>query len=143
MKFWKNTLLIIFLLTASLEASAQVKGAVGMNFIFREFKFGVQAKMMKEFDRKFVISGAFTYYFEKNTSIAFDFDGRYKLIKIGNVGFEPLIGANIRRFGEFFDSSLNAGLFIDYEADGFNIFLEPKLILDSKPVWVLTTGFVF
>ena len=112
-------------------------------FLFREFKFGLQAKMMKEFDARFVISGAFTYYFEKNTSIAFDFDGRYKLVRIGNVGFEPLLGANIRRFGEFFDSSLNAGLFINYDANGVQVFLEPKIILDSKPVWVLTTGFVF
>lgn len=143
MKHLKTIFITVLILFSAGLAHGQIRGALGMNFLFREFKFGLQAKMMKEFDERFVLSGAFTYYFEKNTSIAFDFDGRYKLIKIGNVGFEPLVGANIRRFGEFFDSSLNAGLFIDYEADGFEIFLEPKIILDSKPVWVLTTGFVF
>ncbi|MBK8388237.1 MAG: hypothetical protein IPL23_02630 [Saprospiraceae bacterium] len=125
------------------EAKSQVHGAVGMNFLFSDFKLGLQGRIMKDLGERFVISGTFTYYLEKSTSIAFDFDARYRLIRIGAVGFEPLLGINIRRFDEFGDTSMNAGLFMTYETDKLTVYFEPKYILDSKPVFVFSTGFYF
>ena len=143
MKYTSTIVLFIALFLCTQNAHSQINGAVGMNFLFREFKMGIQGRLMNNVGDRFILSGAFTYYLEKSTSIAFDFDGKYKLLKIGSVGFEPMLGVNIRRFDEFGDTSLNAGMFMTYEADKLKVYIEPKWILDSKPVFVLSTGFVF
>jgi hypothetical protein len=93
---------------------------------------GVQAKLSGSISDKFVIHGAGTYFFRKETYFAIDADLHYQFINYKDkFAINPFAGINLSRTTKT-NTSLNLGASILIFNDNFHYYLEPKFIIDDS-----------
>ena len=142
----KRILLIIFCTFCSFYAHSQldkVDLGIGTTIEFSNPTFGGQAKAIYFVNDWFHPSFTYTYYIRKNVNYALDFDARFTLFSFEEYYFSPLGGINVARLNGDTRVAFNAGLFVRIDRDIFDIYLEPKVVLDDFTYFVLSGGLYF
>lgn len=139
----KKLLVLIFIIVGVYTAQGQIKAGAGVSTYYNSFLLGGQIKLGLPLADKLNLGVSGTYFLKKKSSFAFDVDVRYQLIEIGSTSFEPLVGFNIGKVGGNGGTSMNVGVFTLIERDRLDIYLEPKLIVDNKTIFVISGGVYF
>jgi hypothetical protein len=93
---------------------------------------GVQAKLSGSISDKFVLHGAGTYFFRKDTYFTVDADLHYQFINFKDKFLmNPFAGINLTRTSKT-NTSLNLGISFLIFTENFHYYIEPKFIIDDS-----------
>ncbi len=137
------SIIIIFAFLALNGSAQQIDFGIGTTLAFtKPVVFGGQAKLAYFVTERFHPSITYTYYIKKNTNYAIDLDARYRLFSIEEYTFSPFAGINLARLGDT-RVAVNVGIFTRIDREWFDIYLEPKVVLDDRTYFVLSGGLYF
>ncbi len=139
----KHFLLAFVLLLGTLyTAHSQVKFGAGLRYNNNKIynALGITGKVGFGIGSNFDIHANATYYFSKSASWAIDGDLHYKLLNVNEGKFilNPFAGLNFT-YTSTTVNSLSLGVFLKYEAEKLDYFVEPRWILNDNQ-FVLTVG---
>lgn len=139
-----KAILCLILGLSSLNINAQTLNlGLGSSIAFTGPSFGLQAKVAYNVNDRFHPAVTYTYFIRKNTNYAVDLDARYRLFSIEEYDFSPLGGIFISRLGGRTRIALNAGLFTRIDRDLFDVYIEPKVVIDDVTFFVISGGIYF
>ncbi|MBK8700200.1 MAG: hypothetical protein IPN29_11985 [Saprospiraceae bacterium] len=136
-------LFVLIICLTGIYVTGQVRLGAGTSLIYEEKAFGMQIRGAYQSSDHVSFSGAFSYYFKKESNFGIDLDAQFHLVSIDKVKISPLAGANIRRSNSKLGTGLQLGFFIEISADNIGLYIEPKAILDENTVIVLSGGLYF
>lgn len=129
---------------ANCAVSQSINFGLGTTLAFtKPVAFGAQARLAYGVTDRFHPSATYTYYIKENTNYAIDLDARYRLFSVEEYEFSPFVGINLARLDGSTKVALNAGLFTRIDRDWFDIYIEPKVVLDDRTYFVLSGGLYF
>jgi|SRR5690606_18212407 len=131
-----RTIIVIFGLLISSGIKAQDGIHFGGGFVYNTDSLmramGIQAKLSGSISDRFVLHGAGTYYFRKETYYAIDADLHYRFINLNDIfTINPFAGINLTRTTKT-NTSLNLGLSFMLFRDNYHFYFEPKFIVDDS-----------
>jgi hypothetical protein len=124
-------------------STAQVNFGVGASVIAEDLAIGPQVRGAYPATEKIAFSGAFSYFFKKSSSFSIDLDAQFKIINIEETRISPFAGINIRERGSKVSTALQLGFFIQVPKDSYELYIEPKAILDEDTVFAISGGLYF
>ena len=124
----------VLLISTSLKSQDGIHSGGGLSYntdsLFRTL--GVQAKISGSITDKFILHGAGTYFFRKETYYAIDADLHYRFINFNDVfTINPFAGINLTRTTKT-NTSLNVGIGFILYRDNYHFYFEPKFIVDDS-----------
>lgn len=131
-----RTIILIILLFTGFKMNAQDGIHFGGGFMYNTDSLmramGIQAKLSGSISDRFVLHGAGTYFFRKETYYSIDADLHYRFINLNEVfTINPFAGINLTRTTKT-NTSLNVGLSLMLFRDNYHFYFEPKFIVDDS-----------
>lgn len=124
---------------------AQIRAAIGSQYIIDNLVLGVQGRVMYQSEDNWRGSGTFTYHIDKAYDWSIDLDGQYQLVTLGtDTNISPLLGLAIQnRSTGGLDVGANAGVFMDFKLNDLGLYFEPKFIFKKASTIAFSAGLLF